>query len=255
MKQTRLLRITKTSEVRLLGSSDQRRLISIKRITMFDPSLEKVFSEPVMGSSKEAVSWYTDLPGSISSYEELSAEEKQLLSKNWEVVCRKLLKLSDQLDPADRLILENVIQIPSLESLYFIGNELVATEWSAVQAGYRPRNKNIGIDLDAVPVFQEALSDVIQATELAKSQPDKNPIDVEETQSVDDLTVEPRTAPEEARDFIEQTENNRFDVSKAGFFYSLWFWGALFVILCFLNWFLLIDACGVHGIQFLDFCD
>jgi len=144
MKKTRLVGITKTSQVSLLGSSDQRKLNNIRRITKFDPSLAKVFAEPVLDANGESISWYTDLSGPISSYAELSSSDKRFLETAWEAVCEKLIALRDDLDAADRGILDNVVETPGSEALSLVGHELLVTDWSSVRIGYRPKNKNIG---------------------------------------------------------------------------------------------------------------
>jgi len=254
MRRTRLVGITKTSQVSLLGSSDQRKLNNIRRITKSDPSLAKVFAEPVLDANGETISWYTDLPGSISPYEELSSSDKRFLETTWEAVCEKLKALREGLDAADRVILDNVVETPGSEALYLVGHELLVTDWSSVRVGYRPKNKNIGLDLNPEPVVHDSRStdenfDEVSDPKLTDATPDAP-------------KVESPPYPEALTDGVDEHTQAASDPStdrpiekpRTGFFYSLWFWGALFVFLCFLNWFLLIDACGVEGVQFLNFC-
>lgn len=254
MKRTRLVGITKTSQVSLLGSLDQRKLNNIRRITKSDPSLAKVFAEPVLDANGETISWYTDLSGSISPYEELSSSDKRFLETTWGAVCEKLKALREGLDAADRVILDNVVETPGSQALYLVGHELLVTDWSSVRVGYRPKNKNIGLDLNPEPVVQDTRSTDENFGEIG----DPKSTDA----SLDLPKVEPLKDPEALTDSVDEhtqvssdvSTDRPIDIPRTGFFYSLWFWGALFVFLCFLNWFLLIDACGVEGIQFLNFC-
>lgn len=253
MKKTRLVRITKTSEVNLLGSSDQRKMNSIRRITKSDPALADVFAEPVMDVDKELISWYTDLRGSISPYSEVSSAEQKLLENAWFDFCRKLRALGGQLEAADRLIVENITEIPGPDSLYLVGHGLLVTEWSAVKVGYRPRNKNLGIDLDPEPLPSMLAAEVedlvVSDTPISK---DGNQVvgGVEKDRASEDENI---VSPNLARDLTE-VEKPSLSNSASGLMYSLWFWGSLFLMFCVLNWFLLIDACGVAGVQFLNFC-
>ena len=257
MRTTRLVRVTKTSEVSLLGSSDQRNMNSIRRVSRGDASLCAMFAQPVLDSNEETLSWYTDMPGSISSYADLDALQQKFLEDAWSEVCSRLVASRRYLETADRIILENVIQIPSFNSLYLVGRELVVTEWSSVKVGYRPRNKNIGIDFDS-----GSSRNALQETSNLSS-------DDPASEFLLDITDQPATEPILDVSFKDKGKEEKFFRSdsldhdeagveehyKYGVLYSLWFWFVLLIVLSVLNWFLLIDACGVSGIQFLNFCD
>jgi hypothetical protein len=253
MRKTRLVRITKTSEVNLLGSSDQRKMNSIRRITKSDPTLAEVFAEPVMDVGKEIISWYTDLPGSISPFSEVAAAEQKFLENSWDNVCRKLRALCGQLEAADRIIVENIIEIPGSDSLYLVGHGLLVTEWSSVKVGYRPRNKNLGIEFDPEPFvpMPAAEDEDLVVSVLSSTKVGDQVIGGVEQEHVRD--VGDNGSPYLAKD-LSDVEKIALSKPERGFIYSLWFWGSIFLLLCVLNWFLLIDACGVAGIQFLNFC-
>lgn len=253
MKKTRLVRITKTSEVNLLGSSDQRKMNSIRRITKSDPALAEVFAEPVMDVGKEIISWYTDLPGSISAFSEVASAEQKFLESSWDTVCRKLRALGGHLEAADRIIIDNITEVPSLESLYLVGHGLLVTEWSAVKVGYRPRNKNLGIELDPEPLVSTLATgdEDLVVPELSSIQVEDRVVGGFVKQHGSEVGYDVSSNP--ARDLTD-VEKTALSKSEHGFLYSLWFWGSIFLLLCVLNWFLLIDACGVAGVQFLNFC-
>lgn len=253
MKRTRLVGITKTSEVTLLGSADQRKLNSIRRITKSDPSLAKVFAEPVLDANDETISWYTDLSGSISPYDELSSSDKRFLEMSWATVCEKLKGLRESLNSVDRVILDNVVEIPGLAALHLVGHELLVTDWSSVRVGFRPKNKNIGIDLYSEPAEQGARSHDRHVEDVSVQKSNDKDLGIAELEVAQDLEISPNNFDEQQAPLGNDTNDNRSEPKK-GFFYSLWFWGSLFLILCCLNWFLLIDACGVEGVQFLNFC-
>lgn len=254
MKRTRLVGITKTSKVSLLGSSDQRKLNNIRRITKSDPSLAKVFAEPVLDANGEIISWYTDLSGSISPYEDLSSSEKRFLETTWETVCERLKALREGLDAADRVILENVVEILGPEALHLVGHELLVTDWSSVRIGYRPKNKNIGIDLNPEPVVHDTRSTDEFFDEISDPKSTDATLDAPKVEPLKEPDAQTNSVGENTQAPLDNSVDRPIDKPRTNFFYSLWFWGALFVFLCFLNWFLLIDACGVEGVQFLNFC-
>lgn len=254
MKRTRLVGITKTSQVSLLGSSDQRKLNNIRRITKCDSSLVKVFAEPVLDANGETISWYTELSGSISSYEQLSTVDKRSLEISWEAVCEKLRASREGLNASDRVILDNLVEIPGLDALYLVGHELLVTDWSSVRVGYRPKNRNIGINLNPEPVVHKSISTDESFEDLS----DLRFIDADRHtpngEVVKDLDIPINTVDEQTQASSDRSAERPINKAKTNFFYSLWFWGTIFVFLCFLNWLLLIDACGVAGVHFLNFC-
>lgn len=254
MKRTRLVGITKTSQVSLLGSSDQRKLNNIRRITKSDPSLARVFAEPVLDANGETISWYTELSGSISPYEELSSSDKRFLETSWEAVREKFKDFREDLNAADRVILDNVVETPGLEALYLVGHELLVTDWSSVRVGYRPKNRNIGIDSNPSPILQDISA--VDKKNAVFSETEPNPIypDSPKFEAVKEPDVQKNSVSENTQNFLDHSADRHIDKPRTNFFYSLWFWGSLFVFLCFLNWFLLIDSCGVQGVQFLNFC-
>jgi hypothetical protein len=254
MKRTRLVGITRTSEVSFLGSSDQRKINSIRRITKSDPSLAEVFAEPILDANGESISWYTDIPGSISAFNELSSSEKRFLEKSWKIVREKLKALREPLDAADRVILDNIIETPGVEALHLVGHQLLVTDWSSVRLGYRPKNKNIGIDLDPEPIVPDHTTEVPEVEEPVDTQ--KSDIGAQSAYNASNLDteIEQNSAGQTLEVAGDPIEEKSLPKPKISFFYSLWFWASLFLVLCVLNWFLLIDACGVEGIQFLNFC-
>jgi hypothetical protein len=254
MKRTRLVRTTKTSEVSLLGSSDQRKLASIRRITKSDPFLAKVFAEPVLDANEETISWYTDLSGSISPYEELSSSDKRFLDTSWKSAREKLHGLRDSLNAADRVILDNVVETPGVMALHLVGHELLVTDWSSVRVGYRPKNRNIGIDLDPETFVEDIESDEKHIKDLYDPSSSDEVLKVAKVDANTHQDIPPKSTDEQQQAPLDYEEMGPLSKSQTSFLYSLWFWGSLFVLLCCLNWFLLIDACGVEGIQFLNFC-
>lgn len=254
MKRTRLVGITKTSQVSLLGSSDQRKLNNIRRITKSGPSLARVFAEPVLDANGETISWYTELSGSISPYEGLSSSDKRFLETSWEAVRKKLKDLRADLNAADRVILDNVVETPGLEALYLVGHELLVTDWSSVRVGYRPKNRNIGIDLNPEPIIHDISTVDKKNADFIETEANQVYLDTPKVEAVKEPDVQTNSVSENRQTSLDHSADTPIDKPRTNFFYSLWFWGALFVFLCFLNWFLLIDSCGVQGIQFLNFC-
>lgn len=254
MKRTRLVGSKKTSQVSLLGSSDQRQLNSIRRITKLDASLAKVFAEPVLDANGETIYWYTDLPGPIFPYEELSSSDKQFVEESWEAVCQKLKGFTESLNAADRVILENVVETPGVEALHLVGRELLVTDWSSVRVGYRPKNKNIGIELDPKTIVQNLKSDHEYLNDEPHIQPNTKDLESVFPEPSSSLVFDPNRLDQPHQAPGDDKTISHITDAKTGFFYSLWFWGSLFFFLCCLNWFLLIGACGVDGVHFLNFC-
>lgn len=254
MKKTRLVGITRTSDVSLLGSSDQRKLNSIRRITKSDPSLARVFAEPVLDANGETISWYTDLPGSISHYEELSNSDKEFLETSWATVRKKLEGLRENLNSADRIILDNVMETPGLDALHLVGHELLVSDWSAVRVGYRPKNKNIGIDLDPQPVASDPIPPINPSKNIDEMQPFLKEITSEKPNQTQNKENAYKSNDDLQEPLPQEQTKQVAESSESKFYNSLWFWAALFVILSCLHWFLLIDACGIEGIHFLNFC-
>ena len=260
MKYTKVVRMTNTADFKTLGSADQRTLNNIKRITRSVPELFVHFAEPVFDADKERISWHTTLPGASASYSELNLEKRAEILEKWKKLTKQLKEISGSLSDADRIVLGNIIQIPNENSLYLVGDELLVTEWSYREKGYRPSNINIAIDLD--PETPMSSGDGNEGSSV-KEPPDST----DTSENTDSDIAEPRLAepseepqPTSVADegqsgSVKDEECEQLKQSENKFWWSLWFWVPLFFVLCVLNWFLMIDACGVQGIQFLNFCE
>ena len=254
MKYTKVVRVTKTADFKTLGSSHQRTLNNIRRITRSAPELFIHFAEPVYDADKEMISWHTALPGATASYLESNSEKRALILEKWKKLTKQLKEISESLSDADRSILENIIQIPNKNSLHLVGDELLVTEWSYREKGNRPSNINIAIDID--PKITISTGDGNEDSSA------KEPSDSAASDIVEPPLAEPFEKPQTTR-VVDERQGSPVTDEEGGqpkqsdnkFWWSLWFWVPLFFVLCVLNWFLMIDACGVEGIQFLNFCE
>ncbi len=134
-----------------------------------DEQFDIVFAEPVNSKSGNKIDWFTTLEGDIYKFKELNEQQvKEVKFKIWssfEKLDKLTAKWRNEGKQSLAKVMEESIEIPSLDSIYLINNTVVLCSWGFIEDKFNPQR---GILRKISADFSEAKLHISIVTDSSK---------------------------------------------------------------------------------------